>query len=100
MEMKGNPSTFLVVKELRLLCACWDIKVNAVWKPREDDHQRTEDFWSKVEDNSEWTLHPEVYEHVMQHLVLQGSRPTIDIFAGHTTSRVQGSFYSKYACSG
>ena len=30
MGMKGNASTFPVVKELRLLCAQWDIEVDVV----------------------------------------------------------------------
>ena len=100
MGMKGNPSTFPVVKELRLLCAQWDIEVEVVWKPREDDHQQIADFWSKVQDNSEWSLHPEVYDKVIQHPILRGSKPTIDIFASHTTTKVQEAFYCKYACPG
>ena len=100
MGMKGNTSTFPVVKELRLLCASWDIEVDVVWRPREDDHQQMADFWSKVQDNSEWSLHPEVYEQVLVHPVLQGQKPTVDIFASHTTTKVPQYFYSKYACPG
>lgn len=53
MGMKGNASTFPVVKELRLLCAQWDIAVDVVWRPREDDNQQMADFWSEVQDNLE-----------------------------------------------
>lgn len=70
------------------------IEVEVVWKPRKDDHQQIADFWSKVQDNSEWSLHPEVYEQVIQHPILQGRKPTIDIFASHTTTKVQEAFYS------
>lgn len=40
MGMKGNPRTFPVVRDLRLLCARKDIELEVVWKPREDPHQQ------------------------------------------------------------
>ena len=54
MIMKGNASTFPVVKELRLLCACKGVELDVVWRPRENEPQRIADLWSKMEDNSEW----------------------------------------------
>ena len=40
MRMKGNASTFPVVKELRLLCAAEDVEIDVVWKPREHANQQ------------------------------------------------------------
>lgn len=94
MGMKGNASTFPVVKELRLSCAQWDIEVEVVWKPREADPQQIADFWSKVKDNSEWSLHPEVYEKVIQHPILQGRETKYGHLYKHTTTKVQEAFYS------
>ncbi len=34
MGMKGNASTFPVVKEFRLLCASRDVELEVVWRPR------------------------------------------------------------------
>ncbi len=40
MRMKGNASTFPVVKELRLLCAAEDVEIDVVWKSREHANQQ------------------------------------------------------------
>jgi len=96
MSMKGNPATFPVVKRLRLLCAEHDIELDIVWRPREDEHQRIADHWSKVEDDSAWVLNPAAYVILISQEVLGGRLPTIDIFASSTTTKVPDSFYSKY----
>lgn len=36
----------------------------------------------------------------MQHEILQGLTPTLDVFASHTTTKIPEAFYSKYACLG
>ena len=100
MGMKGNAATFPVVREFRLLCAEFDIEIEVVWRPREDEHQQLADFWSKVQDNSEWSLHSAVYQSLIQHPILHGVKPTLDVFASHTTTKVADTFYSKYACPG
>ena len=64
MVMKGNASTSPVVKELRLLCACKDVELDVVWRPRENEPQRIADLWPKMEDNSEWVLN---YSHWSMH---------------------------------
>ncbi len=58
------------------------------------------DAWSKVEDNSEWLLHEEVYQELIQDEVLEGRRPALDVFASNTTTKVSGAFYSKFMCPG
>lgn len=100
MGMKGNQSTFPVVKQLRLLCSYHDIELDMSWSPRTEQHQRMADFWSKVEDNSEWSLNNQVYDELILDPILQGYKPTIDVFASHTTTKVSQCFYSKYACPG
>ncbi len=62
MGMKGNAATFPVVKQLLLLCAQWDVELETVWKPRSDAHQQIADFWSKIEDSSDFNLHSQVYD--------------------------------------
>lgn len=57
--MKGNASTFPVVKELRLLAAAQDV----VWKLRGDPNQQVADAWSKVQDGTDWALNTAVYAH-------------------------------------
>lgn len=68
--------------------------------PRTEEHQRIANFWSKVEDSSEWSLQDKVCQQLISEAVLQGFRPTIDVFASHTTTKVPECFYSKYACPG
>ena len=72
MGMKGNHSTFPVVKELRLLCAEHDVELDATWRPRTDPHQQIPDPWSTVKDQSDWSLHPAVYEQLIKDPVLSG----------------------------
>ena len=84
MGMKGNATTFPVVRQLRLLCAKKDIELDVVWRPREEEHQRVADMWSKVVDNSEWILKQSVYETLIAHKVLQGRKPALDVFASST----------------
>ncbi len=40
MGMKGNASTFPVVKELRLVRAAEDMEIHVVWKPRAHANQQ------------------------------------------------------------
>ena len=96
MAMKGNVATFPIVKELRLICSQHDVELEVVWRPREDANQQIADYWSKVEDNSAWVLHPLAYGMLISHPVLQGRCPTIDVFASSDTTKVAGSYYSKY----
>ena len=98
MGMKGNATTFPVVRQLRLLCAENDIELDVVWRPREEEHQRVADMWSKLVDNSEWVLKQSVYDMLSTHEVLQGRKPELDVFASSTTTKVPGSFFSKFLC--
>ena len=98
MGMKGNPSTFPVVKEFRLLCASRDVELEVVWRPTENERQRIADFWSKVEDNSEWVLNQQVYEQLIGNEILQGRKPVLDVFASDSTTKVPRAFFSKYLC--
>ena len=98
MGTKGNESTFPVVKQLRMLCAEWDVELDVVWKPKENARQKVADFWSKVVDNSEWVLHQQVYDMLIVNPVLQGRKPVLDVFASDSTTKVPGAFFSKYLC--
>ncbi len=53
-----------------------------------------------MEDNSEWLLHEEVYQELIQDEVLEGQRPALDVFASNTINKVSGAFYSKFMCPG
>lgn len=105
MGMKGNVTTSPPVKELRVLWAVLrvlfieqNIEVKVVWRPREDEHQQLADFWSKVQDNTGWSLRPAVYQESMQHKILQGLTPSLDVFGSHATAKVPQVLYSKCAC--
>ena len=100
MGMKGNEATFPVVKQLLLLCAQWDIELETVWKPRSDAHQQIADFWSKVEDSSDFKLHSQVYDELVSDPLLAGHRPVLDAFATSANTKVPGAFYSKFYCPG
>ena len=56
------------------------------------------DQWSKVEDNSEWVLHEEVFQELIQDPALQGRKPALDVFASSITTKVPEAFYSRYFC--
>lgn len=96
MGMKGNASTSPVVKELRLLCALHDVELDVVWSPRSDLHQQIADAYSKVQDGSDWSLHPAMYAQLLLKPVLQGRVPALDVFASSANSNAEGAFYSKY----
>ena len=100
MGMKGNPSTFPVVKELRLLCAAHDVDLDVVWKPRGDPNQQLADTWSKVEDSADWSLNQAVYDQLITEPVLGGRIPAMDVFASSSNTKVPGSFYSRFLCPG
>jgi hypothetical protein len=100
MGMKGGIRVFPAVKELRLLCAAHDIHLEVEWYPRERDNQRLADYWSKHEDTTEWSLHPEVVESILSHPVLDGRGVTLDVFASTHSSLVPGAFFSRFHCVG
>ena len=96
MGMKGNATIFPWVKSLRLMCAIHDIEIDVVGRPREDEHQQIADYWSKVKDDSAWELNPKAYAMLVSHPALSGRTPTRDVLASSVTTKVPGSFYSKY----
>ena len=96
MGMKGNKNTFPIVKAVRLRCAALDVQLEVIWRPRGHAEQQTADDLTKVEDNTDWALHPEVYEKVISHEVLGGKRPTVDVFASPTNTKVEGAYFSLY----
>ena len=100
MGMKGNESTFPVVKQLLLLCAQWDVEMETVWRPRSDAHQQVADYWSKVEDSADFKLHPQVYNELVSDPVLEGYTPVLDAFASSANTKVPGAFYSRFYCPG
>ena len=100
MGMKGNDSTFPVVKELLLLCAQHDVELETVWRPRDDAHQQIADFWSKVEDTSDYRLNDSVYNLLISDPILQGHTPVLDAFANSTNTKVPEAFYSRFYCPG
>ena len=98
MGMKGNASTFPVGKELRLLCALHDVELDVVWRPRSDPHQQVADAYCKVQDSSDWSLHPAVYAQLLLEPLLAGRVPALEVFASSANSKVEGAFYSMYLC--
>ncbi len=100
MGMKGNETTFPIVKQLLLLCAQSDVDLETVWRPRSDAHQQVADFWSKVEDSSDFKLNFQVYDELISDPLLAGYKPVLDAFASSTNTKVAGSFYSKFYCPG
>lgn len=57
MGMKGNASTFPVVKELCLLCANHDVELDVNWAPRGTPNQQIAGAWSN---SSDWSLNQDV----------------------------------------
>lgn len=77
------------------MCARHDIELDIVWRPREDEHQRIADHWSKVQDDAAWALQQAAYDMLIAQKVLEGILPTQDIFASSTTTKGPGSFYCR-----
>ena len=100
LGMKGNDTTFPVVKQLLLLCAQHDVELEVIWKPRSDAHQVVADHWSKVEDSSDFKLNDLVYQGLITDPLLAGHVPSLDAFASSATTKVPGAFYSKFYCPG
>jgi len=62
--MMGNQTIFQVVKALLLQCDAQDVQLEIIRKPRHDArHQQMADYWSKVEDNSDYMLN-KVYQNL------------------------------------
>ena len=95
MRMKGNPNTFPVVKKVRMMCWERDIDLEVVWRPREHHEQQEADDLTKLEDNNDWSLHPEVMAGLLAHPSLSGKAPALDCFASATNS-VAPSYFSLY----
>ncbi len=51
-------------------------------------------------DPCDWRLSDAVYQHLCAHPVLQGRKPTLDVFASHLNTKVPGRFYSWIDCPG
>ena len=90
--MKSDETTFPVVKQLLLLCAQGDINLETVWRPRSDAHQRIADFWSKVDDSSDFKLNFKVYDELVSEPLLAGYRPVLDAFASIANTEVPGAY--------
>ena len=61
-------------------------------EPWEAEQQQIADFWSKVEDNSQWELHPELFAAVVARGCQQGRAPTVDCFADAVTKKLEVSY--------
>jgi len=94
MGMKGGPHTFPIVRRVLLLCASLDTQLTVEWRPREDKEQQHADDLSKTVDEGDWSLHPEIYRHVLDHPCLGGRQPTLDAFANPTNTKVPGAYFS------
>jgi hypothetical protein len=96
MGMKGNEHTFPIVRRVRLLCDDMDTQLEVLWRPRNDAEQQQADDFTKVVDNTDWSLQEEVYEGVVNHGCLEGRKPSLDVFASPTNSKVPGAYFSLY----
>ena len=96
MGMKGSQNTFPIVKVVRLLCASVGTELEVVWRPREHELQQQADDYTKMEDANDWSLNPDVYRMVLEAQSLGGLRPSIDVFASPTNSKVEGAYFSLY----
>lgn len=97
MGMKGGPSTFPLVKRVRLLCAKHDVELEVQWFPRYTARQVIADMFSKQVDGSDWVLNGEVYRRdVLGRASVRQRRPTIDLFASAESTKVKGNFYSRF----
>lgn len=96
MRMKGNANTFPIVREVRLLCAALDAELQVIWRPREHALQQIADDWTKVEDESDWSVHPEVVSHILADEALRGYSLGLDVFASATNSVVPTAYFSLF----
>ena len=55
------------------MCAKHDMELDIVWRPREDEHQRIADHWSKVQDDAAWALNQAAYDMLIAQKVLEAS---------------------------
>ena len=81
LGMKGGPSTFPLVRAIRLSMASIDARLDVVWHPRTNPDAQLADYLSKLEDNSQWSLNDEVGICGARHLrsgVSQGSHRHAD----------------------
>ena len=69
MGMKGNANTFPIVREVRLLAASLGTELEVVWRRRDHEEQQLADDYSKLQDDTDWSLHPEVYASIVRHKV-------------------------------
>ena len=95
MGMKGNPHTWPWVKRLVLAAANLDCELKVQWKRRDEPNQERADELSKMVDETEWMLHPEVYAELRWRLQKRWGCPTIDVFASSYTTK-EGAYYSQY----
>jgi hypothetical protein len=60
-----------------LLCARQDTVLEVVWKPRTEPYEQIADAWCKVQDKSDWSLHPAVFAQLLKVPVLAGRMPAM-----------------------
>jgi hypothetical protein len=96
MRMKGTANTFGIVKHTRLLSQALGTELEVLWRSRDHSQQRVADALTKVVDNNDWSLHPHVYSNLLQQAVLRGRRPTLDVFASPTNTKVPDAYYSLF----
>ncbi|EFJ44811.1 hypothetical protein VOLCADRAFT_118635 [Volvox carteri f. nagariensis] len=94
--MKGQGPCLQRVDELYMKCAEWDLEVQLVWHPRSEQQQQYADTLSKFEDSSQWCLDDAVFASLWAEPCLQGSRPTVDVFADEFSTKVPGRFFARY----
>eukprot|EP00798_Chlamydomonas_sp_ICE-L_P011113 gene11113-biopygen12570 len=96
MGMKGGSGTIPLVKDIRSLCNTLGVELDVVWRRRNHPEQQVADHLSKVEDEEDWSLHQGVYLKVLEHPCLQGRRPTLDVFASGSNTKVEKRKGSKF----
>jgi hypothetical protein len=96
VRMKGNRNTFPIVREVRLRAAQLGTELEVIWRPREHHLQQRADEDSKVVDEADWSLHPEVFSQVVNHPALAGREVDLDAFASPTNTKVPNAYFSMF----
>lgn len=88
--MKGNRRTFPVVHAIWLFTAQHNITLAVEWFSRDTANQQRADDLSKVllTDRSDWRLVDSTYQELCRAPVLQGRKPTLDVFASEANTKV------------
>ena len=88
-----TPRINSVAKELVWFTMLHKIRLRSTWIPR--DLNQLADFFSKIEDSSDWKLNPTVFSALADLFATSYGPLQIDLFASHTNYQLP-SFYSLY----